>query len=331
MENRQTRYGWLDVFKAISIFFVIYYHLDSNRFTAYLNAFIVQPFFFASGVTAAKSRHMPLPRFAAKRFGQIMVPYFFYGVLAMVVKFFTESASIGLMVRQLLTGRRNDLFAVTLWFLPCLFVMSIFYHLLVRKVENRAVRAAIAGGISFVFRLFSEGNMLPWGVDNAIRFLVYYALGDFTGDWFSRAEQKEKPRQTVIFLVGAIGGVITFIHYKRGFTAFIDLLGIPQVYLALFMSLFLCACGAIAFYGALAVLLCRCRLLQTVGRASLGICCLQTVADKLFYGALALFNISFVADSTPKILLLTVILIGLSVAADMAARRFLPFVYGRKK
>jgi len=332
LKNNTDRYHWLDVFKAIAIFFVIYYHLASNTFTVYLNAFIVQPFFFASGVTASHSRRLSMAEFAVRRFRQIMVPYAVFGLLSMSVKYFTDKAPLIDMARQLLLGKRTDMmFAVTLWFLPCLFIMSIIYHLLVINIRYPFVRLVICAAISFVFRLYSEGNMLPWGADNAIRFLVYYGLGDFASSYVNKVSTGRLAENKLFTVVGFASMAVSALHYKRGYTFLIDVLGFPQVYLTLFMSLFMCAVNAIVMYTFISVLLQKSRLLQTVGKATLSICCMQTVSDKMFAGILSLLGISFAADTWLKAVLLSVVLVAISVAADIVLRRLVPGLYGQHR
>ena len=333
MKILKDRYHWLDVFKAFSIFFVIYYHLISNDFTAYINAFLVQLFFFASGATASSGEKLSVKNYVTKRFCQIMIPYFAFGVISMAVRLFSGDMSVSVMVRQLLTGRRNDIFVVTLWFLPCLFVMGIFYKLIMCVVPDGLSRLIVATGISFVFRLFSEGNMLPWGVDNAIRFLVYYAMGNVFSahinrmDW-NRFSAKGKLRFVAISVFSLL---FTVFHYRRGLTWMIDLVGLPHIYLLLFMSLFVCAANAILLYVLASVLLKDIKPLQFIGKTTLTVCCLQAVSDKLLYMILAAMNISFVADTSIKAAVLAVVLISMSSFAHVVLKKYLPILYGQFK
>ena len=328
----KKRYNWLDVFKSLSIFFVIYYHLDSNSFTVYINAFLVQLFFYAAGVTARLNSDLSVARYALKRFRQIMIPYFSFGIISMIVRYFDEHRSIAEMAKQLLKGKRNDIFVVTLWFLPCLFVMGVFYHCLIKAVPSTVCRVVLSVMISFVFRLFSEGNMLLWGVDNAIRFLVYYALGDGFSDFLNsiNIRQINSPKTQFMVVLGLSSGLLTALHYRRGFTWLIDLFGISHSYLALFLSLFMCSCIALVFYTFVSMLLQNITPLQQIGKASLGVCCLQLISDKLLTAIMQAVNVDVVYSNRFGILIVTVALIVLSVLLHNILKKYLPFLYGNK-
>lgn len=334
MTDKSVRYNWIDVFKAFSIFFILYAHLNvTHKLAGYVFSFMVHAFFFAGGLMASRSKDMSFAAYAAKRFRQIMVPYFVYGIFAMVVILIANAQhnpSVTNMMRQLAIGMRTDSFAVTLWFLPCIFVLGLYYQLLLKLIKNKYLRFAACIGISFVFRIFSEGNMLPWGIDNAVRFLIYYAAGDFLAEYLNSLSLKPQliwqKKWPLIFIAAAV--YLSYMHYHHSYTYFTDMLGIPSVYIVLVFLSFGYACVGIFLFSMISILLQNVKPLQTVGRASLVICCLQVPVDRFVYWVASLFDIHIPSDTQLECLLLAAVFTVLGTAASVFIKKYLPFTLG---
>lgn len=114
-----------------------------------------------------------------------MLPYFFFGLVSIIIIFFQGNANAGLLVKtvvQYLLGIRNQLFAPILWFLPCIFVMSILFYLLKKSVKNRWLILLIGIGLFVVSETLLPHRPIVkpswfWNVDSVLYYFVYYALG----------------------------------------------------------------------------------------------------------------------------------------------------------
>ena len=285
MSTSKNRYNWLDVFKAFSIFYILYSHIGNHRLSSFFFTFMVHAFFFASGVTASRSANQPVGEYIRKRFSRLMVPYFSFGAIAILVIFLMDTHtgfSITDMAKQLLYAYRLNTFAITLWFLPCLFIMGIYYQAMMKFIKNKWVRLAVAAAVSLVFRFFSEGNILPWGIDNAVRFLFYYAAGDAFGNFFNTLSENPSRivRKIWPVLLFAMCLVLVYFQYHYGNTYLIEKAGITAGYMVQVIAGAVYALVNIYLLAISSVVLHNIKLLQNVGINSLAICCLELPVNR---------------------------------------------------
>ncbi|MEG0019345.1 MAG: acyltransferase [Oscillospiraceae bacterium] len=335
--TQKIRYGWLDVFKALSIFFIIFAHLGgAGNLQPFVFSFMVHCFFFASGLTCASGLNKPFKEFLVIKAKRLILPYLSFGLLNIATIFLTDNPadvkSVVFYLRQLLYGNRVRSFAATLWFFPCLFFMSIFYYLVAKAVKGRWTRLLVCVAISFTFRLFSEGNVLPWGVDNAVRFLIYYAAGDA----FSASLSKLANDTSLFFkkpwvaLLSILSITLAYFQYQFGLTYFIDRLGIPQSYMVLallgcfyaFNGIFLTAMASIALRNV--------KSLQTVGRETLLICGLQKPVDRLVACTFSLFGLTMSTATQANCIVLAAIFLFVSVKLAKPIHEYFPHLIGEK-
>ena len=333
MAEKTVRYAWIDVLKAFAIFFIIYSHLGSNPLSVYIFTFMVNIFFFASGLTSRSGLQKPFREFVTGRFMRLVVPYFSFGILAIVVKLFidtSEAFSMTGMIKQLLYACRLNTFAVTLWFLPCLFVMGIYYYAVAKFVKNKWVRFAVCAAVSVCFRIFSEGNMLPWGIDNAVRYLIYYAAGDALADFFNGLSAS--PR--LIFsrkwpLVLFAGSVLpAYIQYGYGVEFIPQLMGLPLVYItyALFGGIY--ALNNIFMFSVIAIFMQQVKGLQQLGRQSLAVCCLELPVNRFVLYGFSTLGLQPSLGTHGNLLILAVIFILAALQAAKFIERYFPFMLG---
>lgn len=331
MLTDSKRYNWLDVLKAFCIYFILFAHLNSsNRFAAYVFSFMVHAFFFAAGVTAGRNKDKTLKDYAILRFKRLMVPYFIFGIVAMIVKLVVDGGSIAELSYMLIYGYRLKHYATTLWFLPCLYIVSLYYQTLLRFVKNKWLRMAVCVIISFVFRLFSEGNVLPWGIDNAVKFLIYYGAGDFFADMLNGFSENPKLIFKKIWPAGlfAVCLLLSYILHQKGYTYFTDLAGIPNVYIVMVVLGCFYAFVGIYLFSIISIFLQNNKALQAVGKASLIICCLQLPIDRLVYNTVQVLGLQLYTDTQVQCLLVTVIFVWLGVKAYNFIQQYFPAAMG---
>lgn len=336
MSSSETRYNWLDVFKAFSIFFILYSHIGNHRLSTFFFSFMVHAFFFASGVTAARNADKPLCQYIKDRFKRLMVPYFAFGIIAIAVIFLMDTHtgfSIADMIKQLLYAYRLNTFAITLWFLPCLFVMGIYYQVLMKFVKNKWVRLAAAAAVSLVFRFFSEGNILPWGIDNAVRFLVYYAAGDAFGGFFNTLSSNPPLilRKKWPLLLCAAGLALVYFQYTYSNTYLIELTGIVPGYMMqvvtgafyAFVNIYLLSIASIALQNI--------KLLQTVGKNSLAACCLELPVNRFVCTAISMFGLQVTVTYPGQCIMFVAVCLACSVKAAGYIKQNYPLLLGFSK
>lgn len=123
--------------------------------------------------------------YSLKKFKTIVLPYFFFGFISIVLIFLSGSATLAKISEtalQYLLGIRNQLFAPALWFLPCLFVISLLFFGCKKIFKNRWVLLLLGLGA-----LVISETLLPhrpvvqpswfWNVDSALYYFFYFTLG----------------------------------------------------------------------------------------------------------------------------------------------------------
>lgn len=178
------RVKWVDTLKALGILAVYLGHFADNagRMYSFVFAYHVPLFFFVSGFFAHNKKDETILQSVKNKFLQLMIPYFGFVIITAIIYSLCMDVSMSDMLIQGLLGIRNQLFAKSLWFLPCLFVMSVIYSLILRVVKKKNF-ALIVAIIVFVITqtLFAKSpSGYPswfWNIDSALYYLIFYAIG----------------------------------------------------------------------------------------------------------------------------------------------------------
>lgn len=186
--EKTKRIEWIDILRFIGIFSIYLSHLGTQAGTFYTFGYLYQVplFFFIAGSVENLSRtDNSFVEHFKKRFKGIMLPYFFFGLVSIVLIFLEGNANAGIIRQtaiQNLLGIRGQLFAPALWFLPCIFVMGMIFFWLKKLVKNRWL-ILIIGILLFLYSI----TLMPhraivtpswfWNVDSAIFYFIYYAMG----------------------------------------------------------------------------------------------------------------------------------------------------------
>ncbi|MFZ5910140.1 MAG: acyltransferase family protein [Chloroflexota bacterium] len=199
--NRE-RIGYIDIAKGIGILLVAMAHTGLSLVAPYLHkliySFHMPLFFFLSGYFFDPDT--PFLALLRKRFNAVLKPYLFTIFLIYLTSVsFTNMGfvtALGRIVKAMYgTGRYIDW--VQLWFLPSLFVTSLFaflfYRLILARIGNRIVRWLVLLGLQaaavyslkafYPFSLTLLGKEyelfgLPFSLDLALLSGFFYILGN---------------------------------------------------------------------------------------------------------------------------------------------------------
>lgn len=220
------RVGYIDIAKGIGILLVALAHADVSLFSPYLHRWIysfhMPLFFFLSGFF-----FNPYTSFSTtlkKRFNAILKPYLVTILLIYIVSLSFTTMRFGTVFARIvksLYGTGYYIDWVQLWFLPSLFVTSLFaylfYHAVFIHIKNRAIRWLILLGVLAVaiyfldtFYPFSISLLgkqyelygLPFSLDLVLLSGFFYILGNET-----RQVTPEKAFENPWVLVGT-GGLL---------------------------------------------------------------------------------------------------------------------------
>ena len=150
MNSKRVEY--IDIAKGIGILLVALAHADISIISPYLHRFIysfhMPLFFFLSGYFLKTD--IPFWAFFKKRFHSILKPYFVTIVLIYIASLsFTSMrfATVFSRIAKSLYATGYYIDWTQLWFLPSLFVSSLFAFLLYRSVLNRINNRFVRWGI----------------------------------------------------------------------------------------------------------------------------------------------------------------------------------------
>ncbi len=183
----KARYDWVDALKFLGIFAIYLGHMGTAAGSLYPFVFQyhVALFFLASGFFAPRGEQQAFWPFLKKKLCSIVLPYFAFSLINLAVDVLTWGSDFS-EFRELLSamfmGVRTQTVAAALWFLPCLFVISVAHYLLKKLLrwDFLVVLAClgfyVATEIGIPYRPVGEPRMF-FGIDSAMCYILYYALG----------------------------------------------------------------------------------------------------------------------------------------------------------
>ena len=287
----RKRVEWIDVLKLLGIVAVFGGHCGTN--TGGLHDFVfhyhVPLFFFAAGIFADSLEDLRMGEAVRKKWKQIMLPYLFFVMISMLIIILktNESARTYMAyIKQFVFGIRNQMYASSLWFFPCLFCMCIMFDVL-RRVLKKPVLLLLASLILYFVTIFllpnNPGVTPSWifNIDSAMHYMIYYAIG-----YLARGKLKEERTDfsvrdrifqlaSVIFLAGY--AVLVYLRIDNFTACFYEVIpGIKYIYPIIHTLLL------IGFQIVLAKLLAGTGNLHEVGTQTMWLCGNEFVVKKIF-------------------------------------------------
>ena len=181
---------WADYAKGISILLVFIGHSDAipQAVRIFIYLFHMPMFFFCMGYYSSTGG--TLGGFVKKRFRQLMVPFFAYGILyhvlflGILVPLLRGGADWALCrdnILGLLVQKRGTDLVAPKWFLTAAFVASVLFYALRKYVHDRRIEfpAALAVSAAFVYLGRFTGFVLPWYIDVAFPCVLFMYLGQY--------------------------------------------------------------------------------------------------------------------------------------------------------
>ena len=178
---------WADILKWIGMLLIYMGHLPvSDNTYLFIFAQHVPLFFFAAGFFATlEPRDGSFWSFLLKKIRSILLPYAIFSILTILYFLIVKTRSFSEVPKMLLDtlmGIRNQTPAIQLWFLPCLFVISVFFEILKRIFRVKWILAVVAIalfaiGITCLGHQPTQDPSWFWNVDSAMVYFIYYYLG----------------------------------------------------------------------------------------------------------------------------------------------------------
>ena len=308
----KNRVAWIDTLKFIGIYTIYIAHFleGAGYMHKFAGMYVVQLFFFVSGFFALKhTKEQSISSYVNRQAKHILIPYFIFSIVNIGIIVIQENRAmkdILPLLKQMILGIRNQLFAPALWFLPCLFVVSIFFFIISKIVKKAGLSALVA---LVIYCLAS--NLLPFdatetpkwifNIDSALYYLLFYALGAFVYPYlthlsWNEIKQKSGWQKYLLFLMTAICGSIviivsafTFFGRKDYFIIYPIFARIP--FMAWLYPIFI-AISIIILHIAIAMWLQRIPFLAILGKHTLAFCGNETIVKTLVPCILSLMGLT---------------------------------------
>lgn len=298
----KKRIYWVDAAKCLGMFAIYLGHCGeaAGELGTFLHTHHVALFFLLSGCMENLVREPGILKTAEKVCKRILLPWLVFCVLSLACVIVTRIGrwpdwSVELMT--ILQGTiRGRFLAGGLWFLTCLAVVRLMFALL-RKLKYKPLILLAAAYIYYRVQMTRVPSpiiwaTLPFNLDSACCYLLYYAIGYAVFHYADRALNPETKRGKV--LLGISGGaalaygVLVYLGWDPLATAYADQYVLANMY-ALLVHPVLRALILIWLYFVAAKLLEGWKLLRDMGANSLYLCGGEFLAKEI-----AAFLASFV-------------------------------------
>lgn len=275
----KDRIKWIDVLKFVGIFCIYLGHFAKSAGNAYLYVFSfhVPLFFFLAGCTETMNKETLTHKRIIKKIKTLLIPFLFFAFISLLANLIITNGGLGSVyqsIKMILNGCiRNKFYAGSLWFLSCLFVVSLIFELLL-KLKYKAVQILM---VVFVFAISFSGSpfrivnppKLFFNVDSAIYYFIYYYLGYISFEKINKLLTHKSNINTIIIIVS---GSLSFIYSALlffGKNIYVPLYSIP--YIKIIATTF-SALTSIWFFVILAYCLQNVKIFNTIGQNTLYLC-----------------------------------------------------------
>ena len=281
----KKRLLWPDVLRALALYCVILAHLGSfsQKISLFCFGFVMQLFFFISGLFASHYSKMSLDKLIKKLAVHLLIPHIIISAANIAYAAYKGISGWQDSILQCVLAIRNKILYSTLWFLPCLFVMIVVYWWLSRLIRPALLRLLLCMVLSLAFRIFKEPSQWIWPADTAMMYMFYYALGDFMMPFLKDVSSEGGYLKKTLFGSAAVLCLIpTVISYFLYNSAEPSLLGHHMNTLDMMIFMFFCSSATIMSMVGLSMLLQKAALLQNIGKSTLYLFGTQGITADLF-------------------------------------------------
>ncbi|MDE9538163.1 acyltransferase family protein [Xenorhabdus bovienii] len=243
----EKRIEWVDALKFIAIFWIYLGHFGDNgkQLYPFVFSFHIPLFFFISGVFYKDCyTNKDLYKTITSSFKKIIIPYFVFSLISLVffsLYYNSNFSQVREMASQILPGIRNHIFAGSLWFLPCLFVIISMYSMLFMVIKNKLIMFFICLCMFLVSSKIGIGYepKIFFNIDSAILYIVYYALGALFSKEILHFELSNLSIKTKLLCYTTISASIALFVHAYFFGADYIYSKLSNDYIKILLSLFI--------------------------------------------------------------------------------------------
>ena len=218
----QNRVPLYDNLKAIGIVLVILGHVTENHaLHGVIYAFHMPLFFFISGML-----YKQRDRYAIKLARSILWPYFVFAILSFaywtIVEIRIRPVPADTSILEQLTnifypinmGKNSHIMNVVLWFLPALYLCSIAYHYLLRRIGGTKAQLTAAMIIAIILQCFNI--QLPLCIPQALGALPFFVLGHMLNGKIRNFENAATKKKYIVYSMTIVIFILLWIYSQGG-------------------------------------------------------------------------------------------------------------------
>lgn len=299
----KIRYEWVDVLKALGIIAIYLGHCvdHTGNLHLFLYTYHVPLFFFVAGFFCISKRTVSFKEYIKSKVCGILVPYLYFSMayilLVGVAKSKGDIGSFFLMIKQTVFGIRNQLPADSLWFLPCLFVMSIIYEALYRVFKDKRKILLCSVFLFLITQTIFAHNPLTspayfFNIDSAMYYIIYYAFGAAIFTYVKEFSYKSlnKKNKSIFMSVTFLFSVIAVVVFLIGRDTILEFMGLPSI----INSIIIVIIALIIIYLniLLSWILRRNNYLQVLGKSTLILCGTEQLLKAVIRGAFLIVGLN---------------------------------------
>lgn len=177
----KKRIEYIDLAKGICIFLIViqhvtYYYQIEYPFNEMIESFTLPLFFFLSGIFFKE--YGGFSDFCIRKTNKLLVPFVAFFILTVLLQDLIFNGGLGgvFFVHELLLHERLH-YNYAIWFLPCLFEVSVLFYLLHKHLGAKLL-CMTSFIVGFCAALLSNLKVdLLLYIDSAMMFLPFFTLG----------------------------------------------------------------------------------------------------------------------------------------------------------
>lgn len=312
------RYDWVDNLKFIGIFYIYIGHFGqaAGKLYPFVFSFHVPLFFFISGLFFTKIDTLhTLRKTISKSFIKIIVPYFIFSFIYLfyiTIHYNLNSDSIYVNIYKILQRTRNNLPAGSLWFLPCLFVVIIYYSLINYILKNRVLCLLLTLVIYLFCVKYNVVNTPTFffNIDSALYYLAFYSFGASVSKTLLDINLPEilARHKTISFIVFSLSMLYVVNVYLYGHSSLYKDIKIDIVRS---LSLFF---GTIIIFIPSVFLSCfiKSKAISTLGKSTLTLCGTEQLIKLITITSLGVFGIKISFQTPDTVIIFTLFVLAIS-------------------
>ena len=338
----RQRIRWIDVLRGIGIISIVFSHTLQNVgiTSKILYSFHVPLFFFVSGLLFSDGQ-TSFSKLLIKKAKRILVPYFLWGILSLALFLLLGKYAESVLNSGRVASGKSDLIDLLsgycdgntpLWFLPALFLSSVFLWIFdriagfIKNTVAKKVFMALPLALSVLSAYFCQShgyNHEIWSIDDVQILFFFCWSGYLLKDAVLRIGMK--PVYLLAIGLPVFAGACAMGAFLNGRILYLTgyYHSLPRFYLIASLAIFglsAISMGVKSF-----------RPLEYIGRNTLPILVMHKFPVLFFQCVCPVIKDYWEARSMPVMILITLLSVIMSLTAGEIIRRFLPIALGESK